>query len=45
MRACTFDTEGVELEAAAAVRVCSDEEKVVANGDGGNIGGQLRKQM
>lgn len=39
----TFDTECVHLEAAAGVGVCGDEEEVVANGEGGNIGGQLRK--
>lgn len=46
MRVHTFDTECVELEAEAAVGVCGDQEKVAANGEGGNIGGQLsRKQM
>lgn len=46
MRVRTFNTERVELEAAAAVGVCGDEEKVATCGEGGNIGGQLgRKQM
>lgn len=43
MRVPTLDTECVELEAAAAVGVCGDQEKVAANGKGGNIGGQLRR--
>lgn len=44
-RVGTFDIECVELEAAAAVGVCGDEEKVAANGEGGNIGGQLRRKQ
>ncbi len=41
----TFDGECAQLEAAAGVRVCGDEEEVIANGEGGNIGGQLRKKQ
>lgn len=33
------------MEAVAGVGVCGDEEEVVANGEGGNIGGQLRKKQ
>lgn len=38
----TFDTEGAQLEAAAGVGVRGEEEEVVANGEGRNIGGKLR---
>lgn len=41
----TFDTERTQLEAAAGVGVCGDEEEVVANGKGGNVGGQLGKRI
>lgn len=49
MRVCvrlhpTFDTKCAQLEAAAGVRVCGDEKEVVANGEGRDIGGQLRKK-
>lgn len=40
----TFDTWRAQLEAATGVGVCSDEEEVIANQKGGNIGGQLRKK-
>lgn len=38
----TFDCERAQMEAAAGVRVCGDEEEVTANGKGTNIGSQLR---
>lgn len=41
----TFDAECVQLEAAAGVRVCGDEEEVVTNGKGGDVGGQLRERQ
>lgn len=40
----TLDAERVDLKAAAGVRVCGDEEEVVANGEGGDIGGQLTER-
>lgn len=33
----TFEAERGHLEAAAGVRVCGDEEEVIANGEGGNV--------
>lgn len=38
-----MDTERAELEAAAGVGVCGDEEKVVAHGKGRDVGCQLRE--
>ena len=40
----TFDREGAQVEAAAGVGVRGDEEEVVADSEGGNVGGQLRKK-
>lgn len=40
----TLDSECGQLEAADGVGVCGDEEEVVANGKGGNVGGQLREK-
>lgn len=33
------------MEAAAGVGMCGDEQEVVANGEGGNVRGQLRKRQ
>lgn len=40
----TCDCERAQLEAAAAVRVCGDEEEVITNRKRTNIGSKLRRE-
>lgn len=38
----TFEGECAQLEAAAGVRVSGDEQEIVTNGKGANVGRKLR---